>query len=95
MKIKDLKIRVVDVPAPGSLDKSPVKPNNSNDLLQQEFDDIQKNKKITTQIVVVTAVSETGLEGHGFGWGTKGGMRLGYTIAEVFRPEIIGVDVDF
>ena len=95
MKIKDLKIRVVDVPAPGSLDKSPVKPNNSSDLLQQEFDDTQKNKKITTQIVVVTAVSETGLEGHGFGWGTKGGMRLGYTIAEVFRPEIIGVDVDF
>ena len=38
MKIKDLKIRVVDVPPPASLDKTPVKPNKSNEILKQEFE---------------------------------------------------------
>jgi len=81
MILKDLKLRVVNVPKPGVMDKSPEKPD--------------PDQGVKTQLVLVTAISDTGIEGYGFGWGTKGGMRLAHTIAEVYRPEVIGEDVEF
>ena len=81
MILKDLKLRVVNVPKPGVMDKSPEKPD--------------PDQGVKTQLVIVTAISDTGIEGYGFGWGTKGGMRLAHTIAEVYRPEVIGEDVEF
>ena len=81
MILKDLKLSVVNIPNPGIMDKSPEKPG----VKQAD----------NTQLVLVTAISDTGMEGYGFGWGTKGGMRLAHTIAEVFRPEVIGEDIEF
>ena len=42
--------------------------------------------------MVLVVKTDTEVEGYGFGWGTKGGMRTAHTIAEVFRPELIGND---
>ena len=97
MKITDVEIIVVDIPEPGMMDKSPVKPGalplKSSIRHQSDGSEISETPHCTPpQIVVLVVKTDSELEGYGFGWGTKGGMRLAHTIAEVFRPELIGND---
>ncbi len=97
MKITDVEIIVVDIPEPGMMDKSPVKPGalplKSSIRHQSVGSEISEAPHCTPpQIVVLVVKTDSKLEGYGFGWGTKGGMRLAHTIAEVFRPKLIGND---
>jgi len=97
MKITDVEIIVVDIPQPGVMDESPAKPDNSLPRSSiQDQSDAQSISEIAQvnppQIVVLVVKTDSELEGYGFGWGTKGGMRTAHTIAEVFRPELIGND---
>ena len=97
MKITDVEIIVANIPQPGVMDESPAKLEASRltttirgrptGLDSSENADVK-----APQIVVIVVKTDSGLEGYGFGWGTKGGMRTAHTIAEVFRPELIGND---
>lgn len=97
MKITDVEIIVANIPQPGVMDESPAKLEASRlkttirgrpmGLATSENADVK-----APQIVVIVVKTDSGLEGYGFGWGTKGGMRTAHTIAEVFRPELIGND---
>ena len=97
MKITDVEIIVANIPQPGVMDESPAKLEAS--ILRTTMrgrpmgHDTSENSEIKApQIVVIVVKTDSGLEGYGFGWGTKGGMRTAHTIAEVFRPELIGND---
>jgi len=97
MKITDVEIIVVNIPQPGVMDESPAKLEASR--LKTTIRgrpmglDTSENADVKApQIVVIVVKTDSELEGYGFGWGTKGGMRTAHTIAEVFRPELIGND---
>jgi len=97
MKITDVEITVVNIPQPGVMDESPAKPDTAlSRSSKPEASDahlISERSHIKSpQIVVLVVKTDTEVEGYGFGWGTKGGMRTAHTIAEVFRPELIGND---
>ena len=97
MKITDVEITVVDIPQPGVMDESPAKPDTTlSRSSKPEASDAHPISEIShikpPQIVVLVVKTDTEVEGYGFGWGTKGGMRTAHTIAEVFRPELIGND---
>ena len=97
MKITDVEITVVDIPQPGVMDESPAKPkatlSRSSEPERSGANPISEISHIKPpQIVVLVVKTDTEVEGYGFGWGTKGGMRTAHTIAEVFRPELIGND---
>ena len=97
MKITDVEIIVANIPQPGVMDESPAKLEASRLRTTMRgrpmATDTSENSEIKApQIVVIVVKTDSGLEGYGFGWGTKGGMRTAHTIAEVFRPELIGND---
>ena len=97
MKITDVEIIVANIPQPGVMDESPAKLEASRLRTTMRgrpmAPDTSENSEIKApQIVVIVVKTDSGLEGYGFGWGTKGGMRTAHTIAEVFRPELIGND---
>ena len=97
MKITDVEIIVANIPQPGVMDESPAKLEASRLRTtirgRPMAPDTSENSEIKApQIVVIVVKTDSGLEGYGFGWGTKGGMRTAHTIAEVFRPELIGND---
>ena len=97
MKITDVEIIVANIPKPGVMDESPAKLEASRLKTTMRgrpmAPDTSENSEIKApQIVVIVVKTDSGLEGYGFGWGTKGGMRTAHTIAEVFRPELIGND---
>lgn len=97
MKITDVEIIVANIPQPGVMDESPAKLDASRSRTSMRGrpvgPDISEYTEIKApQIVVIVVKTDSGLEGYGFGWGTKGGMRTAHTIAEVFRPELIGND---
>ncbi|MEC7880563.1 MAG: enolase C-terminal domain-like protein [Chloroflexota bacterium] len=77
MKITDIEIIVSKVKDLGDLDDSPAKDTATS---------------TSPDIVLVIVHTEEGIDGYGFGWGTKGGLRTAHTIAEVFRPELINED---
>ena len=77
MKITDIEITVSKVKDIGDLDDSPSKNTSTS---------------TSPDIVLVIIHTEEGIDGYGFGWGTKGGLRTAHTIAEVFRPELINED---
>ena len=97
MKITDVEIIVANIPQPGVMDESPAKLEASRLRTTMRgrpmATDTSENSEIKApQIVVIVVKTDSGLEGYGFGWGTKGGMRTAHTIAEVFRPALIGND---
>ena len=97
MKITDVEIIVANIPQPGVMDESPAKLEASRLRTTMRGrpmgPDTSENLDVKApQIVVIVVKTDSGLEGYGFGWGTKGGMRTAHTIAEVFRPELIGND---
>ena len=97
MKITDVEIIVANIPQPGVMDESPAKLEASRLRTTMRGRPMapgtSENSEIKApQIVVIVVKTDSGLEGYGFGWGTKGGMRTAHTIAEVFRPELIGND---
>ena len=97
MKITDVEIIVANIPQPGVMDESPAKLEASRLRTTMRgrpmAPDTSENADVKApQIVVIVVKTDSGLEGYGFGWGTKGGMRTAHTIAEVFRPELIGND---
>ena len=97
MKITDVEIIVANIPQPGVMDESPAKLEASRLKTTIRgrptgLDSSQNADVKAPQIVVIVVKTDSGLEGYGFGWGTKGGMRTAHTIAEVFRPELIGND---
>ena len=97
MKITDVEITVVDIPQPGVMDESQANPGTTlSRSSKPEASDAHPIAEIShikpPQIVVLVVKTDTEVEGYGFGWGTKGGMRTAHTIAEVFRPELIGND---
>ncbi len=79
MRIEEIEITVADIPDPGTADRPHAGSSRSNEVK-------------LPQVVVVAVRTDTGVEGHGFGWGSKGGMRTAHAIAEVYRPELIGKD---
>ena len=100
--IEQIEIVVANVPEPGALDRAPARPKtgDGDDELSPATDSggmdagdsAEHAIGLGPQIVVVTVRTEDGQEGHGFGWGVKGGLRLAYAIAEVYRPELVGED---
>lgn len=99
-RIEQIDILVANVAAPGINDLAPAKLSDeqvNTAHISSEDDPVRtvhgQAMGPMPQIVVVTVHTEDGLEGHGFGWGVKGGLRLAYAIAEVYRPECIGEDV--
>ena len=97
MKITDVEIIVANIPQPGVMDESPAKLEASRLRTTMRGRPMgpgtSENLDVKApQIVVIVVKTDSGLEGYGFGWGTKGGMRTAHTIAEVFRPELIGND---
>ncbi len=98
MRIEEIEIVVANVPDPGVMDKSPAKPTDQVDSghvrasRPAEPGGSASNEVKSPQVVVITVRTDSGAEGYGFGWGVKGGMRIAHTIAEVFRPELIGKD---
>ena len=47
-------------------------------------------RKVVTEHVVVTIHTDTGIDGHAYAMGAKGGRRVAEAIADVFVPELIG-----
>ena len=97
MKITDVEIIVANIPQPGVMDESPAKLEASRlttTMRDRPMGPVTSENSYVKapQIVVIVVKTNSGLEGYGFGWGTKGGMRTAHTIAEVFRPELIGND---
>ncbi len=101
MRIEEIEITVANVPDPGLMDRSPAKTVVETPVIESGHVRATRPAEPGTQdtseikppqIVVVTVRTDSGVEGHGFGWGVKGGMRTAHTIAEVFRPELIGKD---
>jgi L-alanine-DL-glutamate epimerase-like enolase superfamily enzyme len=80
LRITDIELIISQVDEPGALDESPAKPGEGSDFAPK------------SEIVVVTIKTDGGIDGHGFGWGVKGGARLAHAIAEVYRPELLGED---
>jgi L-alanine-DL-glutamate epimerase-like enolase superfamily enzyme len=80
MKITEVKLIISKVGEPGIMDESPANAGDGSSGVP------------TPEIVVVTMKTDAGIDGHGFGWGVKGGARLAHTIAEVYRPELLGED---
>ena len=71
MRITDIELIISQVDEPGALDESPAKPGEGSSFAPR------------SEIVVVTIKTDAGIDGHGFGWGVKGGARLAHAIAEV------------
>ncbi len=94
MRIEEIELIVANVPRAGVMDHSPAKIAPDKVGTNQPTDPgVASSTEIKPpQIVVVVVRTDTGLEGYGFGWGNKGGMRIAHAIAEVFRPELIGKD---
>jgi L-alanine-DL-glutamate epimerase-like enolase superfamily enzyme len=95
-RIEQIGIVVANVPTPGTADlaavESDIGRSDPGDSGSGKVDAVRRATESTQQIVVVTIRTEDGQEGHGFGWGVKGGLRLAYGIAEVYRSELIGED---
>ena len=93
--IEAIEITVANVDDPGTMDRSPEKPSSLD--LCVSTDPSKENPcdpsvGTSPQLVVVKIRSSEGIDGHGFGWGVKGGMRVAHAIAEVYRPELVGED---
>ena len=80
MKITEIELIISRVEEPGTLDESPAKRGENSGVPP------------VSEIVVVTVKTDAGIDGHGFGWGVKGGARVAHAIAEVYRPELVGED---
>lgn len=80
MRIEAVDLAVCNVPAPGVMDRSPEKPG-ARDSTHLRAVRPGNAPASAPQVVVVRVRTNTGLEGRGFGWGVKGGMRLAHTIA--------------
>lgn len=96
MRIEAVELAVCDVPNPGVMDRSPTKPGDggspTSGAVRPAPAGMKPGAGSGPQIVVVRVRTDRGIEGHGFGWGVKGGMRVAHTIAEVYRPELVGQD---
>ena len=93
--IEAIEITVANVDDPGTMDRSPEKPSSLDLRVSTDpFKEIPSDPSVGTspQLVVVKIRSSEGIDGHGFGWGVKGGMRVAHAIAEVYRPELVGED---
>lgn len=93
--IEAIEIDVVSVDEPGKMDLSPEKLPFSNQKISKTSSNEKidvKRTHVSPQIVLVTIRTSDGFEGHGFGWGVKGGLRVAHAISEVYRPELIGED---
>jgi L-alanine-DL-glutamate epimerase-like enolase superfamily enzyme len=93
--IEAIEITVANVGDPGTMDRSPEKSAPEGSILVTDSNDGSPGHQADgtpPQVVVVTIRSSDGVEGHGFGWGVKGGMRIAYSISEVYRPELLGED---
>ncbi|MBP38070.1 MAG: enolase C-terminal domain-like protein [Dehalococcoidia bacterium] len=93
--IESIEITVATVDDPGVMDRSPENSTTDGGLPPSGTSDESQNQRSggeSPQVVIVTVRSSDGIEGHGFGWGIKGGMRVAHAIAEVYRPELIGED---
>lgn len=89
--IESIQITVATVDDAGVMDRSPEKSPQTIDPGFQSAGAVSTDEA-APGVVVVTVRTDDRFEGHGFGWGIKGGMRVAYAIAEVYRPELIGED---
>ena len=94
MRIEEIELIVANVPDAGVMDRSPAKVDSGQVRANRPADpEASSSSELKPpQIVVVVIRTDEGIEGYGFGWGVKGGMRIAHTIAEVYRPELIGKD---